>query len=153
MLRVRMHVCGMHIRCLDDIYVFTVSGPGADTDRIHCIWTWIQWIHHVLYLTVSGSRPDTVVIQWIQYVSHRIYHSCREINPEKLAQARRIQPGASVPDLEGWGALKPGKKQLLSVMCERLITEEVNRGRPAPSQCDLPRRFTSGSRTSPTQCG
>ena len=55
-------------------YVSTVSGPGADTDRIHCIWTWIQWIHHVLYLTVSGPRPDTVRIQWIQYVSHRIYH-------------------------------------------------------------------------------
>ena len=72
-----------------------------------------------------------------------------KIHPEKLEQARRIQPGASVPDLEGWGALRPGKKQLLSVICERLITEEVNRGRPAPSQCDLPRRFTSGSWNEP----
>ena len=59
---------------LHDKYVSTVSGRGADTDRIHCICTWIQWIHHVLYLTVSGPRPDTDLIQWIQYVSHRIYH-------------------------------------------------------------------------------
>ena len=55
-----------------------------------------------------------------------------KIHPEKLAQARRIQPGASVPDLEVWGALRPTRKELLYVMRERLTTEEVNRGRPAP---------------------
>ena len=59
-----------------------------------------------------------------------------EINPEKLAQARRIQPGASVPDLEGWGALKPGKKQLLSVLCERL---HHRRGQPRQA-CTKPMR-------------
>ena len=64
-----------------------------------------------------------------------------EINPEKLAQARRIQPGASVPDLEGWGALRPGKKELLFVMRERLTTEEVNRGRPAPGQWPAKRMY------------
>ena len=73
-----------HHKTLHDKYVSTVSGTGADTDRIHCIWTWIQWIHHVLYLTVSGPRPDTFLIQRIHYVSQRIYHVgmswCKEKN-------------------------------------------------------------------------
>ena len=40
-------------------YVSTVSGPGADTDRIHCIWAEIQLVQYVLYLIVSEVEADT----------------------------------------------------------------------------------------------
>ena len=77
-----------------------------------------------------------------------------KINPEKLAQARRIQPGASVPDLEVWGVLRPTRKELLYVMRERLTTEEVNRGRPAPRAWSAKAIYNwLNQGTSPTQCG
>ena len=45
-------------------YVSTVSGPGADTDRIHCIWAEIQLVQYVLYLIVSEVEaapfPDAI---------------------------------------------------------------------------------------------
>ena len=46
-------------------YVSTVSGPGADTDRIHCIWAEIQLVQYVLYLIVSEVEADTDCIHRI----------------------------------------------------------------------------------------
>ena len=46
-------------------YVSTVSGPGADTDRIHCIWAEIQLVQFVLYLIVSEVEADTDCIHRI----------------------------------------------------------------------------------------
>ena len=114
--------------------------PEASQRRLPRLWVTIVTHCLPLWRRLEQRRRQNRKRWWAGEIDQ---------NPEKLGQARRIQPGASVPDLEGWGALKPGKKQLLSVMCERLITEEVNRGRPAPSQCDLPRRFTSGSWNEP----
>ena len=46
-------------------YVSTVSGPGADTDRLHCIWAEIQQVQYVLYLIVSEVEADTDCIHRI----------------------------------------------------------------------------------------
>ena len=52
-------------RALHARYVSTVSGPGADTDRIHCIWAEIQLVQYVLYLIVSEVEADTDCIHRI----------------------------------------------------------------------------------------
>ena len=46
-------------------YVSTVSGSGANTDRIHCIWAEIQLVQYVLYLIVSEVEADTDCIHRI----------------------------------------------------------------------------------------
>ena len=50
-------------------YVSTVSGPGADTDRIHCIWAEIQLVQYVLYLIVSEVEAVFTI--------DTLYRACR----------------------------------------------------------------------------
>ena len=59
----RLH--SWNVRVLHAPYVSTVSGPGADADRIHCIWAEIQLVQHVLYLIVSEVEADTDCIHRI----------------------------------------------------------------------------------------
>ena len=56
-------------------YVSTVSGPGADTDRIHCIWAEIQLIQCVLHLIVSEVEADTDSVSTVHYTIDTLYRS------------------------------------------------------------------------------
>ena len=67
------------MKILDVRYVSIVSGPRADTDCIHCIWTQIQWIQYVLYLIVSEVEADTTTRYTVDIRIVDTYRTCTGI--------------------------------------------------------------------------